>query len=203
MSTSDGSPESRAAKTSEELNRRLRFRRSLRELSSLPPIPPSLLSLDPEPKTGAIDAGRVDSGWLHLWTPIGQWPDPWRAIYRQDLLAVFPSQRKPEPAGIEEVALCSGVFRCPRKGFRLEERSCLFYCQGICALATLQRRADAPDPSLSPSALSYYLGISRQRASLLSSRARAYVERGVRSKRGFRELCPPGARGASASRPGG
>ncbi|MDD4933869.1 MAG: hypothetical protein PHO89_10450 [Methylacidiphilaceae bacterium] len=184
-----------AAKTPEEFARKLRFRRSLQETTALPPIPPALLSFDHEPKAGAIDSTSVPEGWLHLWSPLEKWPDPLREAYRQDVLALFPSQRKRATPGLDEVVLCLTVSRCPRKGFRLEERSCLFYCRGICGLATLQQRADQPNPALSPTSIGYYLGVARQRASLLSGRVQAFLERSMRSKRGFGELCPPGTPG--------
>ncbi|MDD2677466.1 MAG: hypothetical protein PHP75_08410 [Methylacidiphilaceae bacterium] len=191
MEASCGARSGPAAKTPEEFARQLRFRRSLQETSSLPPIPPGLLSFDAQSRTGAIDASSVPSGWLHLWSPLEKWPAPLREVYRQDVLAAFPTQRKRATPGLDEVVLCLTVSRCPRKGFRLEERSCLFYCRGICALATLQRRADEPNPSLSPTSIGYYLGIARQRASLLSGRVQAFLEQSMRAKRGFGELCPP------------
>lgn len=181
-----------AAKTPEEFARQLRFRRSLQETSALPPIPPALLSFDAQSRTGAIDASSVPSGWLHLWSPLEKWPAPLREAYRQDVLAVFPSQRRRATPGLDEVVLCLAVSRCPRKGFRLEERSCLFYCRGICALATLQRRSDEPNPALSPTSIGYYLGVARQRASLLSGRVQAFLQHAMRAKRGFGELCPSG-----------
>ncbi|VVM06233.1 hypothetical protein MAMC_01003 [Methylacidimicrobium cyclopophantes] len=191
METAKDSKNSQIAKSPDEFAQKLRFRRSLREAANLPPLPPALLSLDRVPKTGAIAASPVAAGWLHLWSPLERWPEPLREVYRQDVLAAFPSQRKKETPGLEEVVLCLAVFRCPQKGFRLEERSCLFYCRGICALATLHRRGDEPNPSLSLTSIGYYMGMSRQRASLLSSRAQLFLEREMRSKRGFGELRPP------------
>ncbi|QSR85021.1 hypothetical protein [Methylacidimicrobium sp. B4] len=179
------------AASPEELARELRFLRSLRESSSLPPIPPSLLTLESEIQAGAIDVSRVRPGWLHLWSPLERWPGELRETYRQDLLAVFPAQRKRATSGLDEVVLCLAILRCSRKGFRLEERSCPFYCRGICGLGTLQRRADEPDPALSLTSVGYYMGISRQRASKYLAQAQAFLEKELRTKRGFGELCPP------------
>ncbi len=185
-----GSGSRPAARTPEEFAQKLRFRRGLQERSILPPIPPSLLSVDEAPRPGSVDSSPLSLGWIHLWTPLERWPESLRETYRQDVLALFPNQRKRTAPGIEEVVLCLAVFRCPRKGFRLEDRSCLFYSRGICALATLQRRSDEPNPALSPTSIGYYMGIARQRASLLLARAQAFVEKAMRTKRGFGELCP-------------
>lgn len=199
METGPGVGRTQAAKSPAEFARELRFRRSLREASCLPSIPPTLLSLDSEPKIGAIDSAPVSSGRLHLWSPLERWPETLREIYRQDILAAFPSQRKRPSPGLEEVVLCLSVRRCPRKGFRLEERNCLFYCRGICSLATLQRRSDEASPSLSQTSIGYYLGVARQRASLLAGRAQDFLKKQLRRKRGFGELCPAAESDAEAA----
>lgn len=165
----------------------IRWMRYRREIQSLPPIPPRLLSLDKRKLPDAIASVSIPFGWLNLKVPPDQWPLYLRKVYEEDLNHLFfPAQE--ESSELPPVVPCESVGYCPRKQDQLEDRTCPFYCCGICALATLGHRASQDDSGLPYWAIGRYVGLSRQRVNEIGAEAQAYLEAKIAESPVFREL---------------
>jgi hypothetical protein len=185
-----------SATTIDRLAEEIRWMRYRKEIEDLPPIPPRLLSLDKAKDKRAIASVQTPFGWLNLRVAFEAWPVYLQDAYGQDLAYLFSSSEAPGTE-VQPVVPCQSLRFCPRKGERMEDRSCPFYCHGVCALATLAGRAGTTEVGLPYGAIARYIGLSRQRTNEIGAEAQKYLEEKIAQSQVFQELL---ARTGKASR---